>query len=298
MFRLAAPRFAAEGVQAEIVSIGAQLGSYANKLAEAGYTLHHVPFSKTPGFFVALHKVMRTGRYDVFHLHTEQAHLWIGLIALATRPERVLQTIHNNFTFRGTLRIKRAMGRYLLRKLGVVPVAISSSVRETERLYFGQETRLIRNWYDNARFIPPSAADRRSARDALGIPDGRLVITTVGNCSSIKNHGALLHALALMADGSRPLYLHVGTEESDAPERKLAEKLGIAEEVRFLGPLEDVRGALFFGAQDDELHAVGPDGAWSWSFTTGGDVDAPLTLLSTGALVAASDDGNVYYFLP
>jgi outer membrane protein assembly factor BamB len=60
------------------------------------------------------------------------------------------------------------------------------------------------------------------------------------------------------------------------------------------GPLEDASGALFFGAQDDVVHALGPDGAWEWSFTTGGDVDAPLTLLSTGALVVASDDGYVY----
>ncbi len=62
------------------------------------------------------------------------------------------------------------------------------------------------------------------------------------------------------------------------------------------GPLEDARGALFFGAQDDDVHAVGPDGAWEWAFTTGADVDAPVTLLSNGALVAASDDGDVYLF--
>jgi outer membrane protein assembly factor BamB len=64
------------------------------------------------------------------------------------------------------------------------------------------------------------------------------------------------------------------------------------------GPLEDASGALFFGAQDDDVHALGPDGIWQWSYTTGGDVDAPLTLLSSGALVAGSDDGNVYLFAP
>jgi hypothetical protein len=71
-------------------------------------------------------------------------------------------------------------------------------------------------------------------------------------------------------------------------------------------PLEDRNGALFFGAQDDVIRALGPcpagaEGAavpWSWSFRTGGDVDAPLTLLSSGALVGASDDGHVYLFSP
>jgi outer membrane protein assembly factor BamB len=64
------------------------------------------------------------------------------------------------------------------------------------------------------------------------------------------------------------------------------------------GPLEDATGALFFGAQDDFVHALGPGGAWEWSYATGGDVDAPLTLLSSGALVVASDDGTVYLFAP
>jgi outer membrane protein assembly factor BamB len=64
------------------------------------------------------------------------------------------------------------------------------------------------------------------------------------------------------------------------------------------GPLEDGRGALFFGAQDDQVHALGPGGAWEWSFPTGSDVDAPVTLLSNGALVVGSDDGSVYLLDP
>jgi outer membrane protein assembly factor BamB len=64
------------------------------------------------------------------------------------------------------------------------------------------------------------------------------------------------------------------------------------------GPLEDASGALFFGAQDDLVHALGPGGAWAWTLPTGGDVDAPVTLLSNGSLVAASDDGNVYLIQP
>jgi outer membrane protein assembly factor BamB len=60
------------------------------------------------------------------------------------------------------------------------------------------------------------------------------------------------------------------------------------------GALEDDTGTLLFGAQDDEVYAVGDRGDVLWHFTTGGDVDAPVTLLSDGSLVVASDDGNVY----
>ncbi|MBX3220386.1 MAG: PQQ-binding-like beta-propeller repeat protein [Labilithrix sp.] len=63
-------------------------------------------------------------------------------------------------------------------------------------------------------------------------------------------------------------------------------------------PLEDADGVLFFGAQDDAVYAVGPDGALRWRFETGGDIDAPLTLLSDGSLIVPSEDGTVTLLLP
>lgn len=59
------------------------------------------------------------------------------------------------------------------------------------------------------------------------------------------------------------------------------------------GPTEDSAGTLLFGGQDDNLYAVDPDGNVLWRFTTGGDVDAPVTLLTDGTVIVGSDDGIV-----
>lgn len=64
------------------------------------------------------------------------------------------------------------------------------------------------------------------------------------------------------------------------------------------GPLEDADGVLYFGAQDDAVYAVGPDTALRWRFETGGDVDAPLSMLSDGSLIVASEAGTVTLLLP
>jgi outer membrane protein assembly factor BamB len=64
------------------------------------------------------------------------------------------------------------------------------------------------------------------------------------------------------------------------------------------GALEDDEGTLFFGAQDDAVYAIDREGAVRWRFATGGDVDAPLTLLPDGSLVFGSDDGFVYMLKP
>jgi outer membrane protein assembly factor BamB len=59
------------------------------------------------------------------------------------------------------------------------------------------------------------------------------------------------------------------------------------------GPLEDVDGALYFGAQDDFVTALNPDGSLRFRWNAGGDVDAPLTLPAAGQLVFGSDTGTV-----
>jgi len=64
------------------------------------------------------------------------------------------------------------------------------------------------------------------------------------------------------------------------------------------GALEDATGTLVFGAQDDAVYAVDAGGRLLWRFTTGGDVDAPATLLRDGTLVIGSDDGLVTAFRP
>lgn len=64
------------------------------------------------------------------------------------------------------------------------------------------------------------------------------------------------------------------------------------------GPLEDDEGALYFGTQDDAVYALDPDGSVRWSFKTGADVDAPLTLLEGGGLVVPSEDGSVTLLVP
>jgi outer membrane protein assembly factor BamB len=59
------------------------------------------------------------------------------------------------------------------------------------------------------------------------------------------------------------------------------------------GALEDAAGTLVFGTQDDAVYAVDASGQTLWRFVTGGDVDAPVTLLGDGTLVIGSDDGLV-----
>jgi glycosyltransferase involved in cell wall biosynthesis len=244
MLVVAAPVFQAHQVTGEILSTGESPGPYAERLAAAGYRVHHLRFAKSPSFFLALWRLLRRGRYDALHVHTERAAFWITLTGILARVPVILKSVHNNFAFTGNLRARRMVQRHLMAWLGVRQVAVGRSVQETERRRYGLETLLVNNWFDEARFRPPEAAERQAARRALGLADGEVALASVGNCNDFKNHGELLRALALLPPGTRPVYLHVGAEQPGAPERALAERLGLGDRVRFLGSLPDVRTVL------------------------------------------------------
>lgn len=59
--------------------------------------------------------------------------------------------------------------------------------------------------------------------------------------------------------------------------------------------LIDAGGTCYFGADDNNIYAVNPNGTGKWSFTTGGKVRYGLSTSPDGATVyATSSDGRVY----
>ncbi len=240
MLVAAAPLFQAEGGKLDVLSTGATTGPYAKRFEAAGYRLHHIPFSRSPGFFFKVRRLMRAGKYDVIHLHVEAANFWFGLIACSVRPPVVLRTVHNAFAFSGNLQWRRGIQRRLLHRLGVRHVSISASVRDTELRHYRLPTTLVWNWYDSMRFTATSPEARLAARAGFGLAENEFVIASIGNCSQVKNHTAIIQAMAMLPAEQRPVYLHAGIEEAGEPERELARQLGVADWVRFLGGVDDV----------------------------------------------------------
>ena len=64
------------------------------------------------------------------------------------------------------------------------------------------------------------------------------------------------------------------------------------------GALEDPDGVLYFGTQDDHVYAVDGEGTVLFTLAARADVDAPLSILSDGTLLVASEAGEVTFVLP
>ncbi len=235
MLLSAAPYMQAQGINSEILATGANVGVFAETLTEAGFKLHHIPFRKSFNYFIDLYRLFTKEQYDSIHIHTEQGSFWVTVIALlaGVPAKRCIKTIHATFQFTGNLRWRRAWQRRLLCFLGVPHIAISKSVQDTELNYFGIKTQIIPNWFNSTRFTKTTDLDYKNNRELLNLSDKQFVITTVGNCAQVKNHSALIEAIAKL-ENKDIVYLHIG-KEHDCSEPDLAKALNISNQVHFLG---------------------------------------------------------------
>lgn len=240
----AADIFRSAGAQQVTISLAsAHESSIAHRFEDAGLAVHHIGGD---GSWVTMRRYIRLLnklRPSVVHVHAEHASALTTTLPRIFRA-RVIRTVRHTFEFEGILRYRKMVERAVSRAAGVMHVSISPSVRANERLRFRNQSRQISNWFDDDRFVPPTAEERASARERLDLPPTRCVIAVVGNCSEVKNHVLLLEAMAALAPSDRPILLHAGTGEAECVERQKAEELGIQPDVRFLGAVDDTARLL------------------------------------------------------
>lgn len=244
MLKCAAPYWSTHNAQCDVLSTGTVRGDFANALVDVGYAVHHLPSSKTASYLKRFAAFVRKGAYDVVHLHVESMSFWLCLAAMHGGA-RVVRTVHNSFPFEGMLRLRRTLQRRLLATMGVVFVAIGESVRANELRRCGLRTSVVWNWADLQQMQPPTQDQRRAARAKWGLGDDDLVVVSVGNCSGIKNHAAVLQGLAHCLDVSSIRYLHIGVEDTCRSERTIARDLGVESRVIFAGWLPSPLDGLY-----------------------------------------------------
>lgn len=244
MLRLAAPYWQAACCELEVLSLGDDVGPYAAALAEAGMLIHHIPLRPVVPFLLHFSRLLRRGSYDIVHVHTERANFFLMVLARLFAGKNVIRTIHSVFDFRGRLQLERRLQRRVLRHVGAIHVAVSPSVCDAELRNFGNRTITIPNTYDDQRFRPPTPAERQIARQHFEIEGDEFVAAMVGNCGWVKNHEAVIRAIAL-PEMPTIRVLHAGFDADAEPrEQKLAEQLDVADQVNFLGFVDDVPGLL------------------------------------------------------
>lgn len=248
----AADLFKNNGIEGCILANDNEYGPFANVLKAKGYRLFRIPWMQNRIHLIDFWKLCRKERFDVVHIHVIRGYVGFALAAKLAGVKTVVKTFHGIFYPKGRLRlIWHVYQRRVATILGVKFHAISLSVQENEWRRYRNKTKLIWNWVDESKFPMVNECDGFRKRGELGISHDAFVLISVGNCHSeshmrIKNHRLILEALARLPDTvqNKCVYLHVGSEMADTPERRLAEELGVENITRFLGSRQDVHELL------------------------------------------------------
>ncbi|HXH09767.1 MAG TPA: glycosyltransferase [Alphaproteobacteria bacterium] len=249
MLRLAYERFQSSGIESHILSTGARVGDYAAVLRQTGYIIHHIPFRKSPSFFIELLTLFRHVQFRAVHIHTERGFIWYVLMAKLAGVPTVIRTFHSVFLFSHYLHWKRCLQRQISKHIfRATHTAISDSVLVVENEAFGNACLLIRNWTDVEKYHPPSEEERTAARRLYQLEPEDFAIVTVGTCTPVKNHLAIFTAVKKvngLLDQGKVVVLHVGAGPSLDDEEFYVNRNNVGLYAKFLGVLDDVRPCLY-----------------------------------------------------
>lgn len=212
---------------------------------------------------IRLFREMRRVRPRIVHTHMAKAGLLGRLAAAAynlTRGAspraRVVHTYHGHVLdgYFSPLMTAVFIGlERLLARISDAIVAISPAIRadllHTYRIGRESQYRVVPLGFDLAPFAAVDAAARVEARRALGLPEGVPVVATVGRLTAIKQHHLFLDVVQrLAADHPTLVALIAGDGEMRAELEAAAQRLGLANHVRFLGWRRDL--ATIYAATD------------------------------------------------
>ncbi|MCS7208499.1 MAG: glycosyltransferase [Fimbriimonadales bacterium] len=219
-------------------------------LRRHGVRIHsaHKRMGFEPRAYLTLIRLLRQLNPDIVHTHQTVGRYVYPACVLA-RPRLIVHTVHNVAQGEIGARWARRLQAWAYR-FGVLPVSIAEEVSRTFRQEYRREpAALIPNGIPTQRYAADPAG-RAAWRQQEGISEETVLLVCVAGLREQKNHPLLLRAYARLGNAAaNTLLLLVGAPDPTNPAfaetlPPLAQGLGIAERVRFLGGRGDVPAIL------------------------------------------------------
>ncbi len=274
-------------------------GDLAGTVDSAGVNLAELPgLGPGEGWWgalratAALYRRFKRDRPLIVHTHTAKAGA-LGRIAaaLAGVPVRI-HTFHGHVLggdyFSGTRTAAYVWIERCLARLTDRIVVLSEAQREEMAVDLGvappEAFCVIPLGLELAPFLEANyPAERRAARDDLGLPEDAFLIASVGRLAPIKRHDRLFRALArrVVEEGLDWHVVVAGGGELEDELRRLADELGVSRRVHWLG------------WRDDLPHVLSACDVLALTSADEGTPVAVIEALALGLPVVAADVGGL-----
>lgn len=207
-------------------------------------------FSNLKAIF-ALRKILKTEKYDIIHCHTPMGGVVARLAAKKARKNgtRVIYTAHGFHFYEGAPLLNWILYYPVekwLSKYTDTLITINTEDFERAKARFGKRCLDIQYMpgvgVDEKKFEKRlNEKQKQELRKSLGLGSDDNVLICVGRLDKNKNQGLLMKVMReLLWVDDRYHLLLAGPDENNGKYQKMADRLGISENVHFLGFREDI----------------------------------------------------------
>lgn len=222
------------------------LGERGQEMADEGFAV--VDLKRTPGIDLSvskrIHQAVKKHKIDLLHAHQYTPFFYASASRWLGNKPPVLFTEHGRH-YPDQRKFKRVIANKFLLRQHDRATAVGRFVAKALILnesFPRKAVQVIYNGINPDEFIlPNSYRTRVKMREALDLSQNQPVVIQVARFHSVKDHATSLKAFSYVA-GKLPdaVLLLVGDGEHKPVMQELAKKLGIEQQVRFLGVRSDI----------------------------------------------------------
>ena len=217
-------------------------------------TYYDIPFERNPlkpgnlKAYKSLKKVINEGGYNIIHCHTPVGAMLTRLTAKQARKlgTKVIYTAHGFHFYKGAPAVNWLLyypvEKWLSRYTDVL-ITINKEDYEKAKTFKSGKVYYVPGVGIDLKRFDVVYPDKDKKRENIGVRAEDFVLLSVGELIPRKNHEVVIRAMSVLKQEDKLTHLEYvicgeGAYESEL--EKLAEDLGVAEHIRFLGYRADI----------------------------------------------------------
>lgn len=215
---------------------------------------YNIPFERNPlkpgnlKAYTKLKKVIDEGGYDIIHCHTPVGAMLTRLAAKQARKNgtKVFYTAHGFHFYKGAPAINWLLyypvEKWLSRYTDVL-ITINKEDYERAKTFKAGRVCYVPGVGIDLKKFNAGYVDKEQKRKEIGVAPDDFVLLSVGELIPRKNHDAVIRAMSVLKQNAsleHIEYMICGRGVYEADLRKLAEELGVADHIHFMGYRNDI----------------------------------------------------------
>ncbi|AIS51855.1 putative glycosyltransferase EpsD [Thermoanaerobacter kivui] len=239
------------------VHIATKLENRQDELKKLGVVYHGVDFERSPYSFSnikalkQLINIMKRNKYSLVHVHTPVGAFLGRLAAKITNTKPVLYTAHGFHFYKGAP-LKNWIIYYTMEKIaahwtdGLITmneedfnIARKFNLRRKDAVFYVHGVGI-----DINKYCVNDEEKRKKLREELGFSEDDILILTVAEINTNKNHKQIIDAIKILKNYTDIYYLIVGTGEKEEKLKNYVLLNNLENRIIFLGYRRDISEIL------------------------------------------------------